>query len=244
MLGFGLAGLTAMGLLSAPLSEVRAETVCVFPGVCAECTRPQPGTICCTSPLGYTCEPDPNYHGEEGSPSAEPPGEPEFDATTRFQIQPLNCPRGFARVGETFYGGTQCAPKIHPRPAAVKSPQAAVAPRTTPTRPPQVQPSREPKANEGQTTAQTVPTRPLFDTPDLMSEDIESANWAHILAARRQQERSPALDMAAVGAIAIVTGAAIAAGGGLVAAGVGAWAIGAVALYHYWPRMTGPAWTF
>jgi hypothetical protein len=50
---------------------------------------------------------------------------PEAPAFYRFpppladQIQPLNCPRGFARIGQTFYGGARCGPMVQPNiPAA------------------------------------------------------------------------------------------------------------------------------
>lgn len=43
---------------------------------------------------------------------AAPPQRPPqlINPTTQHQIQPLPCPRGFAQIGETFYGGTKCAP--------------------------------------------------------------------------------------------------------------------------------------
>lgn len=38
----------------------------------------------------------------------------DFVPQTSHQIQPLPCPRGFTQVGETFYGGTKCAPVGRP----------------------------------------------------------------------------------------------------------------------------------
>jgi len=56
----------------------------------------------------------------------------DFDPKNSFQIRPLNCPRGFVAVGQTFYGGTRCGwiappPPAGGVPAPVASAVAAVA---------------------------------------------------------------------------------------------------------------------
>lgn len=70
------------------------------------------------------------------APPAAPPLDgidaSNFDPKTSSQIKPLNCPRGFAAIGATFYGGTRCGAAAPPAPAAgmpapVASAVAAVA---------------------------------------------------------------------------------------------------------------------
>jgi len=185
---FALARWSVIGVLAVCLpsiSEVRAQTVCSGP-LCATCYKPQPGLICCDSPLGHTCEPDINYHAPtnrnptirrtepfvsrrplqrpttpkpgpgaappvvarpapgapptltppaltppvQTNPSAQPPQ--QFDPTLAQQIKKLNCPKGFTKVDDTFYGGTRCA---LPRAAAAEAPPvepAQAAPKPPP----------------------------------------------------------------------------------------------------------------
>ena len=56
--------------------------------------------------------------GGAGAPAVNPPPPAAFNPATGFQIAPLNCPRGSFRTGQTFYGGTRCAPMPMPSPAA------------------------------------------------------------------------------------------------------------------------------
>jgi hypothetical protein len=143
LLGCGLAAALAVCLLPVSIDTARAQTVCVGP-MCAVCNKPRPGIICCQSPLGYTCEPDINYRGggtrrlaprrQPGSARIAPPvinPAPVFDPRTQAQIQPLNCPRGFVRIGQTFYGGTRCAPMGQPRVTAVAPPRQPPRPART-----------------------------------------------------------------------------------------------------------------
>ena len=49
-----------------------------------------------------------------------------FQPATAKQIAPLRCPKGFAQIGVTFYGGTQCGPA--PAAAAPPAPEPPPAP--------------------------------------------------------------------------------------------------------------------
>jgi len=63
---------------------------------------PPPGSVAAPAPTP-TLTPTP-------SPTPEAPAFYRFPPPLADQIQPLNCPRGFARTGQTFYGGATCGP--------------------------------------------------------------------------------------------------------------------------------------
>ena len=50
-----------------------------------------------------------------------------FQPATANQIAPLRCPKGFAQIGVTFYGGTQCGPAPAAAPPAPEPPPAPAA---------------------------------------------------------------------------------------------------------------------
>lgn len=121
---------------------------------------------------------------------APPPIESQFkvgELTLANQIKPLNCPRGFARIGQTFYGGTRCA-SVLPSPAAGEQlpweapPESPASPRTQaskPERPPQTQP----KSDEAAPKQSSEPTQTAADRTGNAEADRERArdNWGPIL---------------------------------------------------------------
>jgi hypothetical protein len=129
---FGLAFALAVCLLPASINEVRGQTVCVG-GVCASCTS-RSGTICCSSPMGYTCEPDPNWRGRVARPRIQ-------RNVTRLP------PRAKPHPAPRPTPGSVAAPTLTPTPAPTPTPTPGLAQKThefEPTHADQIQPLRCP----------------------------------------------------------------------------------------------------
>ncbi len=73
------------------------------------------------------------------------PTTPEFEPTLADQIKPLQCPAGFARTRDTFYGGTRCGPVGQAKAApAEKAESAPSQPKPSSEETPAVPPLRKP----------------------------------------------------------------------------------------------------
>jgi hypothetical protein len=133
------------------------------------------------------------------------------EPTLADQIQPLNCPRGFARIGETFYGGTRCAPIPMPSPAAGM--QLPGEPTTdTAVTPPESQPTAQPIFNDTEPLSGPSPPPQLGEAPppsqfnNTQAGVLANANWLDIMSAGLGSSKSTVRALAVAGALAATVG--------------------------------------
>ncbi len=166
----------------------------------APAPRPGPGRVRPAPERVVTPTPAP-------APALIAPAEP----TLADQIQPLNCPRGFARIGETFYGGTRCAPIPMPSPAAGM--QLPGEPTTdTAVTPPESQPTAQPIFSDTEPLSGPSPPPQLGEAPppsqfnNTQAGVLANANWLDIMSVGLGSSKSTVRALAVAGALAATVG--------------------------------------
>jgi hypothetical protein len=159
-LSCGFVGVMASGLLPGVSNDAFAQCWCGPPGIiccnvgvvagCEPITTPAARAMCPRRGGGAGPRAQPRTGGGARPQTAATIDPNKFSSTTSHQIQPLPCPRGFVQIGETFYGGTKCAPanvSLAPQGGAQNPQPQQPLPEQTQQRPGQQEPIRQVQDN-------------------------------------------------------------------------------------------------
>jgi hypothetical protein len=214
----------AVGLLPASINDAFAGCWCGRPGIiccdvgiargCEPITTPAARAMCPRPGGGGGARNAPNSRGGGNVQSKlAPASDPNmFRPATSHQIQPLRCPRAAPlRVGETFYGGTICAPMGQPRAAAVEplpfqQPPPAPAPSPAQMSKPEGPPQPQPQPSEFAPPQPSQPQPSQDATDNDLSKNIAKNNLLDILEAGTGLPRTVLVGFGVAGAVALVGG--------------------------------------
>ncbi len=230
LLNYQLVGFLAVCLLAASTTKVWGQLcVCAEPGMmncalggfrshepatsafpqCLARTRraapPRP-----TVERGAARRQPPQRGGINPQPAVNAPPPAQFQPNLADQIQPLNCPRNFIRTGQTFYGGTRCAPIPMPSPAAgIQLPEEPPDAAATP---PESQPPAQPIFSDTEPLSGPSGPPQLGEVPppsqfnNTQAGVLANANWLDIMSAGTGLSKPTVRAFAVAGALAATVG--------------------------------------